>query len=239
MSVPIPVTTRIMTADNGSSRSATGTEKSPEVIHVNACCTSTRFSGSRPASLATAATEIANDISIAPQAIAPAAPLPRRRWKPAFSRKPTSGRSGISSSMSPLQARKRRRVERLAVAEQRDHDRKADRGFGRRHGHHEEHDDLAVGRPQRPAERDEAQVHRVEHDLDRQQDRDDVAANQDAPRANGEQNRRQDEVVVQRRHLMPPAAWMRRPYPVSPARPRRPSQPESAATSLRTGTRIP
>src|SRR5215510_1042064 len=114
MSDPMPVTTRIITADRGSSRNASGTEKVPDVNHVNARWTRTRLSGSIPTSLTTAATEMANDISIAPQAIAPDAPLLRRRLKLAFSTKPTSGRSGIRSSISPLQARERRRVQRLA-----------------------------------------------------------------------------------------------------------------------------
>src|SRR5262249_55416760 len=95
MSDPIPVTTRIITADSGSSRNASATEKSPEVSHVNARWTRTRLSGSIPTSLTTAATEMANDISMAPHAIAPAALLLRRRPKLAFSTKPMSGRSGI------------------------------------------------------------------------------------------------------------------------------------------------
>src|SRR5215467_3526366 len=231
MSVPIPVTTRIMTADSGSSRMAMGTEKSPDEIHVYAYWTSARFSGSNETSRVTAAAEIANDNSIAPHAIVPEAPLLRRRWKLAFSRKPTNGRRGISSSNeSPFQARKRRGIQRLAVPEQRDHDRQPDRGLGGGHGHHEEHDDLAVGRAQRAAERHEAEVHGVQHDLDRQQDRDDVAADQHARRPDREQNRRQDEVVVQCRHVRRPS-W--------PAPPRRPSRRESAPMSPRTERRSP
>src|SRR5580765_2664578 len=175
----MPVTTRIITAESGSSRSAKSTENDgldgrPAVIHVNTCCTTARFSGSSASSLTTAATETANDITIAPHATTPEAPLLRRRPKLAFSRKPTNGSRGISSSISPLQARERRRIERLAMPEQADHDREADGGFGRGDGHHEEHDDLPVGRAKRAAEGDKAQVHRVQHDLDRQQDRDDV-----------------------------------------------------------------
>ena len=50
-------------------------------------------------------------------------------------------------------------VERFAVAEQRDDDRQADRGFGGGHGHDEEHDDLPVDGAERAAERHERQVH--------------------------------------------------------------------------------
>ena len=44
---------------------------------------------------------------------------------------------------------------------------------------------------ERAAERDERQVHGVQHDLDRQQDRDQVAAHEHAGRADREQDRRQ------------------------------------------------
>jgi hypothetical protein len=64
----------------------------------------------------------------------------------------------------------------------------ADGGFGRGHGHDEERDDLAVHVPELAAERHERQVHGVQHDLDRQQQRDDVAAQEDARRADGEQS---------------------------------------------------
>src|SRR6266853_2825846 len=234
----MPETTRIMTAASGSSRRAKGTEKScPDVIHVNTRWTTERFAGSSATSLTTAATETANDSTIAPHAMIPAAALLRRRPKLAFSRKPTNGNSGISSSMSPLQASERLGVQRLAMAEQADDDREADGGFGCGHGHHEEHDDLAVGCAERAAERDEAQVHRVQHDLDREQDRDDVAADQHTRRADGEQDCRQDEVVAERRHVRSSAEPMLRPF--SRSQPRRPSPRESESTSPRTETRTP
>src|SRR5438132_10459381 len=139
ISEPIPVTTRIITDDSGSSRSVRPTDRSPEVIQVNACCVMTRSSTGSAMRRATAATETANDRMIAPHAIVPATPLLRRRPRLALSRKPTSGNSGISSSMrSPFQARKRIRVQRLAMAEKADHDSQADGGFSRRDGHDEE-----------------------------------------------------------------------------------------------------
>ena len=60
----------------------------------------------------------------------------------------------------------------------RDDDRQADRRLGGSHGHHKKHDDLAVGRSQRASEGDEGQVDGVQHDLDRQQNRDQVAADE-------------------------------------------------------------
>ena len=50
--------------------------------------------------VATDATETTNEAMITPQATAPAAPLLMRRPRPAFTRKPTNGRRGISSNMS-------------------------------------------------------------------------------------------------------------------------------------------
>ena len=78
------------------------------------------------------------------------------------------------------------------------------------------------------AERHERQVHGVQHDLDRQQDRDQVAAQEHAGRADGEQHRRDDQVVAERNHCARP--------PGAPAPRRRPSPPESAPTSPRTRT---
>src|ERR1700676_573893 len=105
----MPVTMRIITADSGSSRSVRPAEKSPELIHVNARWTMAPLSGGNVSSLATAAADTAND------------------------------RSGISSSMSPLQRCERVGVQRLAVAEQPDHNSQADGGFGVGDGHDEKH----------------------------------------------------------------------------------------------------
>src|SRR5438874_7893780 len=96
----MPVTTRIITADNGSTRSVKLAVKSPDVIHVKIGFAIARDSGSMPTSRTTAASETANDPSIAPHATAPDAALLRRRPTLAFTRKPRNGRSGISSNMS-------------------------------------------------------------------------------------------------------------------------------------------
>src|SRR4029079_3398164 len=72
-----------------------------------------------------------------------------------------------------------------------------------RHGHDEERDDLPVHGAVEPAERDEAQVHGVEHDLDRQQDRDQVLAQEHAGAADGEEERVDHEIVTERNHASP------------------------------------
>src|SRR4051794_40699157 len=227
ISEPMPVMTRIITADNGSRRSVKSALKSPEVIQVKTWFTIARASGSSWTRRTTDSSDTAKEPIIALQATAPAAALDTRRPKLALTRNPRNGRSGISSSIErtarrhegtktsqfvrcvlrtfvsswlPFQARKRFRVQRLAVPEQRDDDRQADGRFRGRDGHHEEHDDLAVGRAERAAQRDERQVHRIQHDLDRQQDRDQVAADEHAGGADGKEDGRQDQVVVQRDH---------------------------------------
>src|SRR5215510_2126175 len=85
-----------------------------------------------------AATE--NEASITADAIPPDTVFDRRFPKKALIRKPRNGNRGMSASTvclgaSPLQGRKRVRVERLAVPEQRDDDREPHRRFGGRYGH--------------------------------------------------------------------------------------------------------
>src|SRR5699024_9556335 len=61
--------------------------------------------------------------------------------------------------------------------------------------HHEEGDDLSLDVSVHPGERYERQVAGVEHELHAHEDDDRVAAHEDADRADGEQQRRKDDVV--------------------------------------------
>src|SRR5262245_10178008 len=88
--------------------------------------------------LMTAITETAKDAMIDRQAMPPDTDLESRRPSAAFTRYPRNGSRGISASMerrSPLQRCKGVRAERLPMAEERDHDRQADRRFSGSHGH--------------------------------------------------------------------------------------------------------
>src|SRR5688572_8068097 len=89
------------------------------------------------------------------------------------------------------------------MAEQGDDQRQPDGRFRGGHRHHEEGDDLTVHVAAITAERDERQVHRVQHDLDRQQNRDQIPAEKDARRADGKENRRDNQVMVERNHDWP------------------------------------
>src|SRR5690348_12875778 len=97
-----------------------------------------------PATCITAITETANEASIASDARPPDTDFGSRRPSDALTRNPTTGKRGISASISPLERREGVWIERFAMPEQRNHQRQADGRFGRRHGHHKEHDDLPV-----------------------------------------------------------------------------------------------
>src|SRR5258706_6383117 len=99
ISEPMPVITRIITDDSGSSRSVKAAVKSPDVIQVNAWLAIARDSCGRPTSCHTAASDTTNDPTIAPHATAPAAALLTRRPKLAVSRKPRNGSRGMRISM--------------------------------------------------------------------------------------------------------------------------------------------
>src|SRR5437867_2226284 len=200
ISDPIPVTTRIIKADKGSTRSVKLTLKAPDVIQLKTRWLTRRDSGGSAARFHAVTTAMRNDASTEPQAIVPAAALPTRRPRPAVSRKPTNGRSGIRRSTSPLERRERIGIERFAMTEEGDDDGETHGCLGRRDRHREENDDLSVRRAERAAEGHERQVDGVQHDFNRQKDRDQVPPDEDAGRADGKQHRGKHEVIVERRH---------------------------------------
>src|SRR5262245_58478044 len=144
----------------------------------------TRLAGSSAASCQTSAADTTNAAIIMSEASPPDTDFGKRRPKNALTRNPASGNAGMRAiTLSPFERREGVGVERLPVPEERDDERQADGRLGRRHGHHEEDDDLAVDVAGKAAEGDERQVHGVQHDLDREQDRDQVAAHEDAGRS--------------------------------------------------------
>src|SRR6478752_210464 len=195
----MPVITRIITADSASRRNDRSSVKSPTWIQLNSTWTIWRFSGGMPTSAMTCISAMTNEIAITAVARPPLIDFGNRLPTKALTRKPPNGSSGISASTSsPLQRSKGFGVEGLAMPEQADHERQADRGFSRGNGHDEEGDDLPVDGALLAAKRDEGQVHGIQHDLDRHQQRDQVAAQEHARRADGKQQARQHQVVAQR-----------------------------------------
>src|SRR5258707_10331769 len=134
----------------------------------------TRLSAGWPINWMNATTDSANETSIAATAMPPETDFEIRRPKFAFSRNPMNGMSGMKTSISdgslPFQSCKRVGVQRFTMTKERDDERETHRSFRSSHGHHEKHDDLTVGAAKRPPECHEAQIDRVQHDLDRQQD---------------------------------------------------------------------
>src|SRR4051812_34717162 len=220
MREPMPVTTRIISEDSGSPRSVKSALKLPEVIQLKTVWTIARDSAGIPTSWTTDATATMNDATIAPTATSPEADFDSRRPTQALIRNPRNGNRGMSSSIIaalPLQRREGVRVERLAMPEQRDHDAEADCRFGSRHSHHEEDDDLSLDGAGRASERHERKVHGIQHDLDREQDRDQVAADEHAGRPDGEQHGRENQVFVERGHQrFPPGCSSRRAISTAP-----------------------
>src|SRR6185436_12954295 len=195
----MPVMTRIITADSASSRSERSSEKSPTLIQLKSVWTIWRLSGGMPANASTCITAIANESAITAVARPPEIDFGRRFPRNALTRNPPNGRSGMRASTgSPFQRRERFGIERFAMAEQANHEREADRRFSGSDGHDEERDDLAIDFAELPAERHERQVDGVQHDLDRHQQRDEVAAQKYAGRADGEQQARQHQVMADR-----------------------------------------
>src|SRR5688500_2533258 len=139
---------------------------------------------------------------------APARPI-RRPNRPARIA-PSSGASTITSRTdleimcstpgirSALQRIDFGDIDRAPVAEQPDQDRQADRSFGRGHGQDEKHEHLAGGIAEFTRERDEVDVDREQHQLDRHQQHDHVlAVEEDAGNADAEQRGTEREVMAE------------------------------------------
>src|SRR5262245_59901868 len=134
--------------------------------------------------------------------------LSRRRPTSAVIRKPIIGSTtiaGISrSNISAGRSLAHRVVlvdeRRPLVAEDRDDDRKADRGLrgGDRHHHQRDHRAGRVELLREGPERDDREVDRIEHQLDAHQHADRVAAGEEAEHPHREQDGRDDEVGVER-----------------------------------------
>src|SRR6185312_1268048 len=111
----------------------------------------------------------------------PTSVFEKRRPQIPLIRNPRSGKSGMSQRFigwSELQLHGIDLVDlqRFPVFEYREDDRQANSGFGGSHDHNEERVDLAVDLPQLVRERDEAQIHGIQHQLYGHEHGDDVLA---------------------------------------------------------------
>ena len=89
-------------------------------------------------------------------------------------------------------------VQRAALTEERDCEGESDRGLARGDRDDEHGEDLP-GQVREPAgERDQVQVDGVQHELDRHEDREEVAPHEHAEEADREEEERDNQVVVDR-----------------------------------------
>ena len=100
ISVPTPVTKRIIVTESGSTRKPIFTTKPPDWNHVQSVRTCSRCSASRPRSTAKATTEQTNDRPIVAVAIQPARGSPMRLPNSRSTTAPKAGSAGISQTRS-------------------------------------------------------------------------------------------------------------------------------------------
>src|SRR5215213_9589621 len=142
-----------------------------------------------------------------PQAIPAATPLLTRPLsRNPLSNAPRKGRTGMIQRRSfmlvflALEVRRLVELRRLAQAVEGDQDAQPHRRLARGHGDGEDREDLSGQIRELIRERDQVQVHRVEHQLDRHQHGDHVLARGDPEDADGEEQAREHQ-IVRSRHL--------------------------------------
>src|SRR5262245_23185121 len=214
MSEPTPVTTSTMTAESGSRRNDTSAEKSPTRIHVHANSTTWRSASGSPARCSTARSAKPNARITEPQARAIVPGFPSRSPINRLSSTAASGSAGMIQSIGRCTRSALEQVDLvhehgLPQSEQVDDDREPDRHLGGGDGHHEEHEDLAIERLHVARERDEREVRGVQHELDRHEDDERVAAYEHADHADREHDRRQRDQPGERDHAPSVAARAR------------------------------
>src|SRR5688572_19600381 len=217
ISDPTPVTISAISIESWSSCSATSSWRLPTGIQdqygrITASCRSapsmrTKFRTAKTKARARTPGPTSVGISLrsgARNAVAPLTAKPR-----SGRRTIAQGRIGSNVTLPPQQVEVLD-VDRLGVAEDRDDDREPDRRFRGSHGHHEEDEDLSLD-PDRARERNEREVHGVEHELDAHEQDDRVAADHHAEDADREQDRRKDERFREHRSH-PPFRQQDRPH---------------------------
>src|SRR6266496_4023485 len=161
MRKPTPVTTRIMTAESGSSRNSALATKSPAAIQVNRFWTTCLCSGFSWIRLTTDPAATRNETPTDPHATREMTGLGRRLPSRPFIAEPKSGSAGTSQKKfirSPLHDVRVVHTERVPVAVDGDRNGQPDGRFCRGDDHDKEDKDLAVNLVQVAGKRDEAEV---------------------------------------------------------------------------------
>src|SRR5215468_2296231 len=230
MSVPMPVTMRIIIPDSGSSRNPHSTWNIPTVsllvasgidgIHCAMTTSYSRASPGRPSSCQNDSSDSPRAATIIVQATTPAVLREKYRMpsRPLIAA-PIPGNSGISQmyfisalpscpsclprpSCPSLPSHQVHfvDVDAFLVPVEREDDAQADGGFCRSNGDHENRKDLADGVLQLARERHQVDVHRVQDQLDRHEDDDDVPAHHHPDDADDEQRHGKQHVMGWRDH---------------------------------------
>src|SRR5262245_20605498 len=199
ISEPMPVTTRIIMPDSGSSRNPHVTSKLPMPscvasgifgIHSSTLMSNARASAGRPSSCQNATSDSPSAASIIVVAKAPAVLRENERMpnRP-LTAAPNAGSRGISQMYCMSEAHQVHfvDVDGLYVAVEGQDDAETDGRFGRGDGDDENREHLADGVALLLRIGNQVDVDRVENQLDRHEDDDDVPADHDADDADDEQ----------------------------------------------------
>src|SRR5215216_2932327 len=193
-----------MIIESGSSPKRIATERSPESIQEKSCCMKTRSSGAtfdkekkHPTAIRNARPTVPVPIALTSWRGSFPAPAP-------FTIAPTSGSTGINQRSGRKFTLAFQEVDvvharRLTVAENGDQDCEADRHLGRRHRHHEEHEDVSFHAAMLPGEGEQGEIHGIQHQLDGHENDQGAPPHQDAHHPDREQDRG-EELIPEKGH---------------------------------------
>src|SRR5512140_571542 len=171
------VTTSEKTRDRASNRNDIPGFKPPASNQVQYEAVKLSPGGGEPAKRSARMSVSAAETPTSPTPIAATSRRDIARPKIPRTRKPRSGRTGMSQrrvAMSALHRPGGVGIERLEMAADLKDEGQAQRDLGRGHGQDEEKDDLSVRLAPSGPGRDEGQSGRVDHDLERHQDEQEI-----------------------------------------------------------------
>src|SRR5690348_10052855 len=207
MRKPTPVTISSITAESGSESRPKSVWSEPDATQLKMVMSLVRLVSAVPSIEMKSATAAAKASRIVPQPIQEIRARGRRRPNSPRMTKPASGRASVKTvkfSMLALQGVELVHVNLAAGAEDGDDDGEADHHLGGGDGQHEEDEHPALHRVQEVRERHEREVDGVEHQLDGHEHHQRVAAHEHADRADGEEQRADDQIGVERHSVASP-----------------------------------
>src|SRR6185369_10123069 len=102
--------------------------------------------------------------------------------------------------ISPLQQIAAIHIQRFAITKHRDYQRESDCCFSCSNHQNKENENLSADLRVLSRECDKCEIHRVQHDLDRQEQGDDVALEKESQDSDQKQHRAKKEIPVDRDH---------------------------------------